>query len=100
MFEAKRDDLENLCRRRRVSKLSGFGSALGDDFGPRSDLDVLVEFEPGRTPGFEFARLQRDLSELFGLQVDLHTYRSLSRHFRDGIVRESRTLFDASVSRI
>ena len=92
------EELEQVCRRYYVAKLSLFGSVLGEDFGPQSDVDVLVEFEPGRAPGFEFVSLQRELSELFGFRVDLHTYRSLSRYFRDDVRRESRTLFDASVS--
>jgi predicted nucleotidyltransferase len=91
--------LGSLCRRYHVVRLSLFGSVLGEDFRPESDLDVLVEFEPGRTPGFEFVRLQRELSELFGYTVDLHTYHSLSRYFRDDVLRESRTIFDASESK-
>lgn len=97
--QARPEELEKVCRRYHVAKLSLFGSALGEDFGPQSDLDVLVEFEPGRAPGFEFVSLQRELSELFGYSVDLHTYHSLSRYFRDDVVRQSRTIFDASESK-
>ncbi len=91
-----RGRLGPLCRRYHVARLSLFGSVLREDFGPESDLDVLVEFEEGRTPGFEFVRLQRELSGLFGYSVDLHTYRSLSRYFRDDVARGSRTVFDAN----
>ncbi len=100
ILETKREDLERLCRRYHVARLSVFGSALTGGFGPRSDIDMLVEFEPGRTPGFGFVRLQRELSELFGLRVDLHTYRSLSRYFRDEVAQGSQTLYEASVLRI
>jgi predicted nucleotidyltransferase len=77
-----------------VRRLALFGSVLREDFGAESDLDVLVEFEPGHTPGFAFVRLQRELSDLLGIPVDLHTYRSLSRYFRDEVLEESRTLYE------
>lgn len=93
-LEVSREELENLCQRYHVQRLSLFGSALGEDFGPESDLDVLVEFETGRTPGLAFARLRRDLAELLDARVDLHTYRSLSRYFRDQVVEQSRTLYE------
>jgi hypothetical protein len=83
------EKLAPLCRRYHVKRLSLFGSVLTSDFGPDSDVDVLVEFEPDRTPGFGFVQLQRELSELFGREVDLHTYRSLSRYFRDKVLAEA-----------
>lgn len=89
-----RKELEIVCGRYHVRRLSIFGSALGEDFGPQSDLDVLVEFEPGGVPGFAFARLQRELTELLGIQVDLHTYRSLSRYFRDQVMEESQIIYE------
>lgn len=93
--DASREALERLCRRYHVRRLALFGSALrGEDFGAESDLDVLVEFEPGHTPGLAFVRLQRDLSELLGHPVDLHTYRSLSRYFRDEVLEESQPLYE------
>lgn len=86
--------LEGLCRHYHVQRLALFGSVLREDFGPESDVDVLVEFEPGHTPGLAFVRLQRELSELLGVPVDLHTYRSLSRYFRDEVVEQSRSLYE------
>jgi predicted nucleotidyltransferase len=80
-LEVSREALDRLCRRYHVRRLALFGSVLREeDFGAESDLDVLVEFEPGHTPGLAFVRLQRDLSELLGYRVDLHTYRSLIRN--------------------
>jgi predicted nucleotidyltransferase len=81
-----RRQVETFCRRHDIRKLSLFGSVLREDFGPQSDIDVLVEFEPGRTPGFEFFDLQEELSGIFGRRVDLHTPGSLSRYFRDEVV--------------
>jgi predicted nucleotidyltransferase len=92
--EVPQEALERLCRRYHVRRLALFGSVLREDFGAESDLDVLVEFEPGHTPGFAFVRLQRELSDLLGIPVDLHTYRSLSRYFRDAVLEESRTLYE------
>ena len=86
--------LERLCRRYRVRRLALFGSVLREDFGAESDLDVLAEFEPGHTPGLAFVRLQRELSELMGARVDLHTYKSLSRYFRDEVLEDSQPLYE------
>src|SRR5260221_14237050 len=65
-----RDRLAEFCRHNGVRRLAVFGSALRDDFGPNSDVDVLVEFEPGRTPGLRFFRMQDELSRLFNRTVD------------------------------
>ena len=78
-----------ICRRRHIRRLSLFGSVLRDDFRPDSDIDVLVEFEPGHTPGFEFISIQDELSAIFGRTVDLHTSASLSRYFRDEVIAEA-----------
>ncbi len=66
---------------------------LSDDFGPDSDVDVLVEFEPGHVPGFAFIRLQRELSALLGRKVDLNTPNSLSRYFRDKVLAEAEVTY-------
>lgn len=82
------DQLEEFCRRNHIAKLSFFGSVLREDFGPASDVDVLVEFEEAHTPGFfGLARMEQELSELFGRQVDLRTPQDLSRYFRDEVTR-------------
>ena len=88
--------LAEVCRRYGVKRLSAFGSVLRDDFSPESDLDLLVEFEQGRTPGFGFFRLQAELSDLFGRRVDLNTKASLSPYFRDKVLYEARDLYVAA----
>ncbi|TVQ30108.1 MAG: nucleotidyltransferase [Phycisphaeraceae bacterium] len=90
------EKIEEFCRRNRIRRLSLFGSALRDDFGPDSDVDVLVEFEPGATPGFGFFGLQDELSELLGRTVDLNTPGFLSKYFRDEVMREAKVLYDAA----
>ncbi len=83
------DQIAEFCRRHHIRRLALFGSVLGDDFGPESDLDVLVEFAPGRTPGFAFVAMQDELSDLLGRKVDLNTPQCLIRYFRDEVVAES-----------
>jgi predicted nucleotidyltransferase len=84
--------IAEFCRRHHVRRLALFGSILRDDFGPESDIDILVEFEPGKTPGFAFFGMQDELSEKLGRPVDLNTPQCLSKYFRDQVVAESRTL--------
>lgn len=78
------------CQRNHIRKLALFGSILREDFRADSDIDVLVEFEPGHTVGmFRMAGLERELSEILGRKVDLRTPAELSRYFRDEVVRTS-----------
>jgi predicted nucleotidyltransferase len=69
-------------------RLAIFGSSLREDFGPESDVDILVNFEPGRTPGFfKLFDMEEELSRLLGgRKVDLLTPQDLSRYFRDKVV--------------
>ena len=88
--------LEVFCRRHHIRKLALFGSVLRDDFGPNSDVDVLVEFEPGHVPGLAFFDMEVELSHLIGRQVDLNTPQFLSRYFRDTVLEEAEVLYDAA----
>jgi uncharacterized protein len=90
------DELEAFCRRHGVRRLALFGSALRDDFRDDSDVDVLVEFEPERTPGLlSLAGMELELGQLLGREVELRTYGDLSRHFRDEVVASARELYAA-----
>jgi uncharacterized protein len=75
-----------------------FGSALGDTFDDASDIDLLVEFEPGATPGlFAIARLELELAKLFdGREVEVRTAEDLSRYFRDEVQRSAQVLHRAA----
>jgi hypothetical protein len=84
------------CQQNGVRRLAVFGSALRQDFGPESDIDVLVEFEPGRTPGLTFFCMQDELSRLFDRPVDLHTPASLSRYFRRQVLAEAEDQYVAA----
>ena len=87
-IEIPKDEIAQFCKRRRIRRLALFGSVLRDDFGPQSDVDVLVEFETGHTPSFfGLFEMQDELSVLFdGRKVDLRTKEDLSRYFRDKVL--------------
>ena len=83
-------ELAAFCRRNRIRKLALFGSILREDYGPDSDIDMLVEFKRGHPVGLlRMAALERELSELLKRKVDLRTPAELSRHFRDEVLRTS-----------
>jgi len=90
------DRIRDFCRRNHISKLALFGSVLRDDFGPDSDVDVLVEFEPGHVPGLAFFAMQAELSALLGRRVDLNTPGFLSRKFRERVVQEAEVHYAAA----
>src|SRR5438105_13942800 len=86
--------LAEFCHRHHVRRLSLFGSVLRDDFRPDSDVDVLVEFEPGRVVGLRIGQMEQELTEMLdGRTVDLRTPNELSRYFRDEVLREARILY-------
>lgn len=88
--------ITDFCHRNHVRKLAFFGSVLRSDFSAESDVDVLVEFEPGHVPGFiRLARMERELTEIIGRKVDLRTPEDLSRYFRDEVLREAEVLYAA-----
>ncbi len=86
----RREAIAEFCRRNHICRLSLFGSVLRDDFGPDSDVDVLVEFDPEAKVGLiRFAGIEIELSQLLGRKVDLQTPGSLSKHFRDQVLAEA-----------
>ena len=88
------DALRDFCERNHIIRLAAFGSMVREDYGPDSDLDILVEFAEGRVPGFGFFDLQDELSQLFGRTVDLNTWGFLSPHIRDDVAREAVNIYD------
>lgn len=95
-IDVRADVLSDFCRRHHIRRLSFFGSVLRDDFTSDSDVDVLVEFEPGKTPGLAFFGMQDELSELLGRKVDLNTPQFISRYFRDQVLRDAQVVYDAA----
>jgi uncharacterized protein len=91
-----RDKIADFCLRHHIRRLSFFGSVLRDDFTPESDVDVLVEFEPGKTPGWAFFEMQDELSEILGQKVDFNTPGFLSKYFRDDVMKEAESVYVAA----
>lgn len=85
--------LAEFCRQHHIRRLAFFGSVLRDDFGPESDIDVLVEFEPGHVPGLGFFSMEEELGRILGRKVDLNTPGFLSPHFRDEVLREAEVAY-------
>ena len=85
-----KERIADFCKRRHIRKLSFFGSVLRDDFRPESDIDVLLEFEPGQVVGLiRLAGMELELSEIMGRKVDLRTPADLSRYFRDEVLQSA-----------
>jgi len=93
-IEIPKDQIAEFCRKNHIKKLALFGSILREDFGPESDVDVLVEFEPGHTPGLAFFRMQEELAGILGKKVDLNTPQCLSKYYRDEVLTEAEVQFD------
>ena len=89
-----RSAVSAFCQRHRIARLALFGSALRDDFGPDSDVDVLVEFQPGHVPGLDFVSMERELSGLLrGRRVDMVTPKFLNMRIREQVLREAEPLY-------
>ena len=92
-IEVPGQKIAEFCRRWHVRRLGLFGSVLGDKFAPESDVDVLVEFEPGHVPGLDFVDAEDELSEIIGRTVHLNTPQCISRYFRDKVVAEAEAIY-------
>ncbi len=92
-IDVPHERIADFCRRHHIRRLALFGSVLRDDFTPESDVDVLVEFEPDKIPGFAFFRMQEELSKILGRRVDLRTPSELSKYFRDEVLSEAEDLY-------
>ena len=86
--------IDQFCRKHNIRKLAVFGSVVRDDFSPDSDVDVLVEFESGKIPGFDFFLIEAELSDLIERKVDLQTANFLSPEFRNSVLDEAITIHE------
>ena len=86
------------CKKNHIKKLAFFGSFLRDNFRSESDIDILVEFERGHTPGFfDLVLMEEQLSRFFkGKEIDLRTPNDLSRYFREKVIRNAEVLYVGS----
>ncbi|MCE5185709.1 MAG: nucleotidyltransferase family protein [Planctomycetaceae bacterium] len=88
--------LAEFCKRNFIRKLSLFGSAIRGALRPDSDIDLLVEFEDGHTPGlFSIIRMEMELTDALGRKVDLRTPQDLSRYFRDEVMRDAQIAYQS-----
>ncbi len=86
-IDVPKDKIADFCRKQHIRKLALFGSVLREDFRPDSDVDVLVEFEPGQVVGLRLIRMEEELSQLLGgYKVDLVTSKFLNRRIRDRVL--------------
>lgn len=97
-LDVDRQALARFCGRHGIRMLALFGSASREQERPDSDIDLLVEFLPSRTPGLiRLASMELELSSLFaGREVELRTYEDLSRYFRDEVRETATPLYDAA----
>ncbi len=95
---ADRQAVADFCRRNGIRQLAVFGSALRDDFTPESDVDLLVEFEPGQVPGMlRISGMELELEEkvFHGRRVGPSDRVELGRRFRDHVIAEAESVYDA-----
>jgi hypothetical protein len=86
--------LKSFCERNGIVRLAFFGSILRDDFGPESDVDVLVEFSPDARVGFfDLARMERELGDMLGRRCEIHTYKGLHPLYKDEVIDSSEVGF-------
>jgi len=89
-------EIKDYCKANKIKKLSLIGSYLTNSFNEASDIDLLVELEEDCDYGFlDIARIERELSEILGKQVDLRTPNELSKYFRDAVVKEAIVKYEA-----
>jgi len=90
-----KDEIAEFCRCHHIRRLSLFGSVLRGDFRPDSDVDVLIEFEPGHTVGLlTFAGMQSELGEILGREVHLSTPGFISDYFRHKVLASAQVQYE------
>jgi uncharacterized protein len=95
-IQIPKERITDFCRQHHIRKLAIFGSALRDDFGSDSDVDVLVEFEAGHVPGLAFFGIEQELSAILGRKVDLNTAGFLSPEIREVVLKEAEVQYVAA----
>jgi len=94
-IHVSRNKLAEFCRRHHIRKLALFGSVIRDDFTPESDVDVLVEFEPGARVGLiTLAGMEIELGRLIGHRVEVHTVKGLNPQFRDEVLKTAEVQYE------
>jgi uncharacterized protein len=95
--EVPQAEVAEFCQKNKIRRLSVFGSALRNDFRDDSDIDLLIEFEPGCRVGFiRLGMMEGELSDLLGRKADLKTPGGLSPYFRDEVLKEAKDIYVAA----
>ena len=95
-YKMSKEKVARFCRKNHIKRLAVFGSAIRGQLGPDSDIDLLVEFEQGCTPGlFSIIRMEMELAESLGRKVDLRTPADLSEYFRDEVMRNAQIQYQS-----
>ncbi|MDJ0746196.1 MAG: nucleotidyltransferase family protein [Xenococcaceae cyanobacterium MO_167.B27] len=87
-------EIKDFCQRNYINKLALFGSVLRDDFTASSDVDILVEFQPGKSPGWDIVLMEDELSKMIKTNVDLRTPAELSSYIRDRVMSEAKVIYE------
>ncbi len=94
-IDLSEDKIKDFCQHNRIHRLSLFGSVLREDFGPESDIDVLVEFNPGANVGLiTLAGMEIELGQILGYKVEIHTVKGLNPHFRDEVLDQAEVQYE------
>ena len=94
-FKISKEKIAAFCKKNHIMKLSLFGSSVRRDFGSESDVDILVEFEPGARVGLiKLAGLELELSKILGRKVDLNTPGFISKYYREKVLTEAEVQYD------
>ena len=94
-IEVPKKEIAAFCRRNHIRRLAFFGSVLRGDFTPESDVDVLVEFEPGARAGLiTLAGMEIELTRLLGRKAEMHTVKGLNPHFRDAVLEQAEVQYE------
>ncbi len=95
-IQVNREQIAEFCHRHHIRRFAFFGSVLRDDFRPESDVDVLIEFEPGHVPGLiRLMGMQLEFSDMIGREADFRAPGDLHLSFRDKVIAEAEVLYAA-----
>ncbi len=95
-INVSKEQIAEFCRHHQIRRLALFGSILRDDFTAESDVDVLVEFEPGTKVGLRFFAIERELSDILGRKVDLNTPAFLGKYYQEEVLKEAEVQYDTA----
>ena len=94
-LEISKEKIAEFCKRNHIRKLSLFGSSVRRDFRSDSDVDILVEFEPGARVGLiKLAGLELELSKILGREVDLNTPGFINKYYCEKVLAEAEVQYD------